>query len=295
MLQGLNASVGSSAPAGHAPVQLQTRPLKDNFGVEILDVDVTTADAATLAEVVATFHRHGAIVLRDQNLSPADQVAFTALFGEPEDNVRKEFVIEEEPKVYIISNKVVNGRVIGEMAAGIGWHTDLAYSPRPALCTILHAREVPAEGSDTLLADLCAAWEELPEERKRDIDGRRVHHSFIDSMRKRGLSVTPEQRAAMIDVFHPIVRRHAADGRKSLWLSSLISGISGMEEPEAQVLMKELLDFATQEKFIYRHEWKVGDILVWDDRCTLHTGTKFDTEKYIRLVHRTWVRGEVPL
>jgi alpha-ketoglutarate-dependent taurine dioxygenase len=276
-------------------VALRARPLKSGFGAEILDVDVTSADPDTLAEVVTAFHRHGAIVLRNQRLDPPQQIAFTALFGEPEDNVRKEYVIEDHPKVYVISNKVVNGRTIGEFAAGIGWHTDLSYSARPALCTILHALEAPPEGSDTLIADLCAAWNALPPDKQRQIDGRRVHHSFVESMRKRGLQITPEQRATMPDVFHPLVRRHACDGRKSLWLSSLISGISGMPEPEAQALMKELLDFATQDRFVYRHKWAAGDVLVWDDRCTLHTGTPFDTEKYVRLVHRTWVRGEIPM
>ena len=275
--------------------QLRTRPLMPGFGAEILDVDVTTADPETLREVVGIFHRTGAIVLRGQSLDKPQQVAFTTLFGPPADNIRKEYIDPDYPKVYIISNKVVNGRMIGEYNAGIGWHTDMANQPRPALCTILHAIEVPPEGSDTLIADMCAAFNALPEGRQLALDGLKVHHSFIESMKKRGLTITAEHLATQPDVFHPMVRRHASDGRRSLWVGSLVEGIVGMPNPDGAELVEELLEFATQERFIYRHKWQAGDILVWDCRCTLHTGTHFDKEKYTRLVHRTWVQGEVPL
>jgi taurine dioxygenase len=274
--------------------QLRTRPLHGDFGVEIHDVDVTRADADTLAAVVSEFNHHGAVLVRGQSLDRPAQIAFTELFGEPGDNVRKDFVDPEYPKIYIISNKVVDGRVVGEHDAGFGWHTDLATSQRPALCTILYALEVPDEGSDTLIADMCAAWNAVPAERQQQIDGFRVHHSFIEMMRQRGLKPTQEHQETMPDVFHPIVRRHVFDGRKALCLGGKVKGIVGLPNPEGLDLIDELMEYATQERFIYRHKWKVGDLLVWDDRVTLHTGTPFDLTKYVRYMNRTWVRGEIP-
>ena len=98
------------------------------------------------------------------------------------------------------------------------------------------------------------------------------------------------------DVFHPLIRRHPADGRKALWVSTgTVKGIVGMPEPQGAELVDELVAFATQERFIYRHRWQVGDVLVWDNRCTLHTGTLFDDTKYIREMHRLWVKGDRPL
>jgi taurine dioxygenase len=170
------------------------------------------------------------------------------------------------------------------------------YHRNPALCTMLYALEVPKQGSDTLLADMCAAWNALPAERRKQLDGLMAQHSFSKLMEKRGRQVSKEQLEALPDVIHPLVRRHVHDGRKSLSLSStlVIRGIVGMPETEALALIDELIGFATQDEFVYRHEWRVGDVLVWDNRCTLHRGTPFDLENEIRHVHRTWVRGEVP-
>ncbi|MCW5770718.1 MAG: TauD/TfdA family dioxygenase [Rhodospirillaceae bacterium] len=275
--------------------RLQTRPLMPNFGVEIMGVDIAHADEETINEVLRTFHRHGAILLRNQKLTQADQLAFTKRFGEPEGNTRLEYTDPDFPEVYVISNKIVNGRLIGDYASGIGWHTDFSYGEKPALCTMLYSLEAPPEGSDTLLADLCAAWNALPPEKQKQVEGMIIHHSYEALAKMRGIEMTPAQKAALPDVFHPLVRRHPADGRKALWVSTgTVKGIVGIPNPEGLDLIDELVEFATQERFVYRHKWKAGDLLVWDNRCTLHTGTEFDTKKYVRHVHRTWVKGERP-
>ncbi len=274
----------------------RTKPLMPGFGVEIFDVDIATADQRTLADVVSTFHRHGAIVLRGQTLDQPAQLAFTRLFGEPEDNARKEYCDPAYPQIYVISNKTVNGKPIGDPAAGLGWHTDNSYSKLPALCTMLHALDVPPEGSDTLLSDLCAVWDALPAERQRALDGLVLHHSYVALAEKKKQPLTDELRANYPDVFHPLVRRHPTDGRKALWVSTgTVRGVVGMPNPEGVDLINELVAFATQEQFIYRHKWQVGDVLIWDNRCTLHRGTPFDTVNHIRHVHRTWVRGDAPV
>jgi taurine dioxygenase len=272
------------------------RPLKSDFGVDIDNVDVTTADRAGLRGIADALFRHGAVVLRNQRLDQAAQIRFTRFFGEPAENARLEFTDPDFPEIYLISNKIVGDRAIGDPEAGFGWHTDYTYGKQPALCTILYALEVPDEGSDTLLADLQAAWNALPKEKQDSLRGRIIHHSWAQLMRKHGRTATPEQLAALPDVFHPMVRIVPETGQTSLWIAKgTAHEVVGMPNPQGLDLIQELVDFATQERFVYRHKWRVGDLLFWDNRRALHTGTPFDMKKYTRHIRRTWVRGETPV
>ncbi|CAN7335138.1 TauD/TfdA family dioxygenase [Phenylobacterium sp. LjRoot225] len=277
---------------------IRTRPLKPGFGAEILDVDIRTADIDTLQGVVRTFHRHGAIVLRDQTLTPGELTDFVAQFGEPEDHTLLEYTVPGFPKVFRLSNRIVDGKPIGSHNDGVGWHTDYSYKPEPVMSTMLYAVEVPAEGADTLLADCVAAWASLPPERQAELDGKVLHHSYQHFMATRqygARELSEELKAQNPDVFHPLVRTHPADGRKALWPSTgTVMEVVGMPNPEGLELIDELVEYATQDRFVYRHKWRVGDVLMWDNRCTLHTGTLFDDTKYIREMHRLWVRGDKP-
>jgi taurine dioxygenase len=276
--------------------QFRTQPLKANFGVEIIGVDIAKAEPAVCQAVMKLLRRHAAIVLRDQRLSPEDQLAFTRLFGEPaENNTRIEYTVPGFPEIFVISNKVVNGKKIGDHRVGSKWHTDGSWKERPADVTILYALEVPKEGSDTLIADLCAAWNALPAERQAQLDGRKMHLSFAHLARQTGQTLTEEQLQRNPDVQHPMVRRHPVDDRKALYLgTTAVRGVTGMQSEQGIELVEELVAFATQDRFVYRHKWKVGDVLAWDNACTLHRGTPFDIENDVRLVHRTWVRGSKP-
>ncbi len=266
-------------------------PIKGSFGVEILNVDLK--DPASHAAVVEAFHLHGAIVVRNQLLEPGEQMAFTRAFGTPESNQGNKFTHPDYPEILVISNKIVDGKVLGYLDAGLGWHTDSSYLAEPVMCTMLHAMEVPAVGSDTLLADLCAAYNDLPEEKREALDGLVIHHSFRALREYQGAD--PATIPPLPDVMHPMIRRHPADGRKALWVSTgTVRGIVDMPNPEGLELINELVAFVTQEKYVYRHKWKVGDVLVWDNRCTLHSGTDFERDKYTRHVHRTWVKGDRP-
>jgi taurine dioxygenase len=279
-------------------IDLHTRELKPRFGAEILGVDLSSADSQTVEAVVGTFHGTGAIVLRGQRLSPEQLVGFVSAFGEPEGHTLQQFTLPGQPYVYVLSNRIVDGRAIGAHNDGIGWHTDYSYKEKPVMCTMLYAVEVPPEGSDTLLADLCAAYDELPEGRRRELDGLVLHHSYQYFMETRDygrMTLSPQLKADNPDVFHPLIRTHPADGRKALWVSTgTVKAIVGMPHDEAMGLIENLVAFCTQEQFIYRHRWQVGDVLVWDNRCTLHTGTLYDDTKYIREMHRLWVKGDKP-
>jgi len=282
------------------PAGVPVTPLMPGFGALIEDVDLATADAATLASVVDTFHRHGAIVLRNQTLSPAQLVAFASQFGEPEDHTLKQWTMPEQPKVYILSNRIVDGKQIGAHNDGVGWHSDYTYKEKPVMCTMLYSVAVPPEGGDTLLADMCAAYAALPMEKREQLDKLTVHHSYQYFMKTRRIEnrmeLSDEIKAQNPDVFHPLIRTHPADGRKALWGGGgTAKQVVGMEVEEGLQLLRDLIAFGTQEQFVYRHKWQVGDVLVWDNRCTMHTGSLYDDKKYTREVHRLWVKGDRPV
>ncbi len=278
-------------------VELDVHTLDKGFGAEVRNVDITTADEATLDALVDAFERHGALLLRNQDLQPATLLGYLSKFGEPEEHTLKEYTLADYPNIYILSNREVNGRK-GSHYDGVGWHTDYSYKDEPVKCTMLYALEVPTGGGDTLLADLCAAYDALPEAKKVQLDSLVLHHSYKFFMENREfgrMTLTPELEAENPDVFHPLIRTHPADGRKALWVSTgTVRGIVGMDNDEAAALIDELIEFATQERFVYRHKWQGGDVLVWDNRCTLHTGTKYDDANSYRVAYRLWAKGDKP-
>ena len=277
---------------------LEVQELKPGFGAEIFGIDLHKATSADRAAIVDVFDRHGAILLRNQKPTPEDLVSFVAAFGEPEDHTLKEFTLPGHPKVYILSNRTKDGVSIGAHNDGVGWHTDYSYKPEPVKCTMLYAVEVPPEGSDTLIADGCAAWKALPPEKQKQLLDLKLHHSYQYFMRTRqyGARELPEDiKRANPDVIHPLIRTHPANGRKALWPSTgTVIDVIGMPKEDGLQLVEELVEFMTQEQFVYRHKWKVGDVLMWDNRCTLHTGTLYDDTKYFRTMYRLWARGDRP-
>lgn len=278
--------------------ELTTRELRPGFGVEILNLDVAAADAETRMAVVETFNRHGAVLLRNQNMAPDDLLKYLAAFGDLEGHTQTQFTLPGYPNIFILSNREEDGRPIGAHNDGVGWHTDYSYKDEPVKCTMLYAIEVPEEGSDTILADGCAAYEALDAAKKEQLNNLVLHHSykyFMDTREYGAAKISKEMEADNPDVFHPLIRVHPADGRLALWVSTgTVKEIVGMSNPEGLELIDELVEFMTQEQFTYRHKWQVGDLLVWDNRCTLHTGTLFDDTKYIRTMHRMWVKGDKP-
>jgi taurine dioxygenase len=278
---------------------LQVRQLKAGFGAEVLGVDLATADSDTIDEVVRCFELHGVLVVRDQNMTPDDLMRFLSHFGVLEDHTLKQYTLPGYPKIYILSNRTDStGRPIGAHNDGLGWHTDYSYMEEPVKCTMLYAVEVPPEGSDTLVADCCGAYRALPEERKQQLQGLALHHSYKFFMENREygrMQISKEVEAATPDVIHPLIRTHPADGRKALWPSTgTVKEVVGLPGAEGLKLLDELVEFVTQDRFVLRHKWRVGDIFIFDNRCTLHTGTPYDDQKYYRLMHRMWVKGDRP-
>jgi alpha-ketoglutarate-dependent taurine dioxygenase len=279
-------------------VELEIQELKPGFGAQVLNVDIPKADDSTRAALVETFHRHGALLLRNQEMDPLDLESFLGMFGGLEGHTLKENCLDGHPNIYILSNRIVDGKPIGAHNDGVGWHTDYSYKEEPVMCTMLYAKEVPEVGSDTLVADCCAAYEALTDERKKQLDDLVLHHSYKYFMETREFNrqtLSKELEEENPDVRHPLIRTHPADGRKALWVSTgTVKNVVGMSNPEGLDLIDELVEFVTQDQFVYRHKWQVGDIMIWDNRCTLHTGTLYNDKEYIRQMYRMWVKGDKP-
>jgi taurine dioxygenase len=279
--------------------KIEVRELKPGFGAEVLGVDLAAADSETILEVVRIFELHGVLLVRDQKMTPDDLMRFLGHFGVLEDHTLKQYTLPGYPKIYILSNRThPDGRPMGAHNDGIGWHTDYSYMQEPVKCTMLYAVEVPPEGSDTLVADCCGAYRALPEERRKELAGLALHHSykfFMETREHGRMKISKEIEEATPDVIHPLIRTHPVDGRKALWPSTgTVKEVVGMPGEQGLKLLDELVAFLTQERFVLRHKWRVGDIFIFDNRCTLHTGTPYDDQKYYRLMHRMWVKGDRP-
>ena len=279
-------------------MESQIKELKPGFGAEVQGVDIANSDDEVRKALVDVFHKHGALLVRNQSMTPDDLMRFIRAFGEPEGHTQQQFTLPGYPEIYLLSNKTEDGRPIGAHNDGVGWHTDYSYKEEPVMSTMLYAVEVPGEGGDTMIADCCSAYDALPEERKKLLEGLVLHHSYVHFMKTRKYGQKPLTEQIIRDnpdVFHPLIRTHPADGRKALWVSTgTVRGIVGMDQDDAMNLIEELVEFVTQEQFVYRHKWQPGDILTWDNRCTLHTGTLFDDKKYTRYTQRMWVKGDKP-
>lgn len=280
---------------------LSYRPLNDNFGAEVLGLDLSIPpDADTVAAVKAAFQRHSVLLFRGQTIAPEQHVGFTAAFGPLEIHVQTDFLLRGHPEIYVISNIVEDGRAIGAIDCALSWHSDSSYMAVPSLGSVLHGVEVPPVGADTWFAGMFAPFEALPEAKRKQYEPLKAIHSYLRLQQKQfpDRPLTPLQRQQAPDIAQPVVKTHPVTGRKSLFLGgAIISGVEGMPADEGIALIAELLAFATQDEFTYCHKWQAGDVVMWDNRCTLHKGTKYDVERHRRRMHRTTLAGStgVPL
>lgn len=275
---------------------MQVSAIKGGFGAEVSGIDVATASEAELAELAAIYRRGSVLVVRGQSLDPDQLVRFGEAIGHLEDHTREQFTLPGYPTIYILSNKEVDGKRIGVHRDGMGWHTDGSYLRVPLDTTVLYALETPPEGADTLLADMNAAYEALDDKTREEIDPYQVLHSFVYLIGRLDPEarsvVTAEQAGKAPDVIHPLVLKRDG-GRKSLYLSNgSTKGIMGMADEDGRGLVRELIQHATSEPYVYRHKWQPGDLLVWNNRYTMHRATEYDDKRYERLVYRLWIRGE---
>jgi alpha-ketoglutarate-dependent 2,4-dichlorophenoxyacetate dioxygenase len=279
-------------------------PVQGDFVARLTGLDLSRPlDEGDFGQVRDAFHRYAVVVFPEQALTDDEQIAFSGRFGPLEVSLRKDRQRRiDNPRISDISNVDEKDRVFDPdderaiyNAGNRLWHSDSSFKRVPAMASLLSGREVPPEGGETEYADLRGAWDALPADRQRGLEALVAEHSFVYS---RGLigydQFTDAERAAVPPVPQAVVRTHPATGRKSLYLGSHASHILGRPVEEGRALLRELLEFATQPQFVYRHVWRQHDLVMWDNRCALHRGRPWDERRFRRVMHRTTVAGAGP-
>jgi alpha-ketoglutarate-dependent taurine dioxygenase len=276
------------------------RPLSGIAGVEVTGVDLSQPLTPELKDAIYdAFLTHHILVFPDQDLNPDRQEAFSRQFGDLEGNVRRLAPGVKAGLVNEVTNLDKDGNPT-ETPATHGnyfWHTDKSYRPEPSLATILHAKLVPSQGGETQYANTRMGYEALPEETRQRIDGLKVVHSWEASRRNTGNTpATAEEIADSPPVTHPLVRTHPDTGQKTLYLGMHTSHIEGMDYEEGRALLAELLEHTTQPRFTTSHKWRVGDVVMWDNRTLLHRAARnYNMKLERRLLNRTVVKGTKPV
>ena len=281
---------------------ITVRKLTPVFGAEITCVDLTRLDDATFEHIEDAFETYSVLVFPGQNLDDDAQIAFSRRFGDLEKtqgHIANNFQVKH---VSEITNLDPNGKLMAADDPRVlyrlgqrNWHSDSSFKLIPAKASLLHARKLPPDGGDTQFASLRGAYDALPDARKRALEDMVAIHHYAYSRRNGGYALTNEAEDKRFPpVPQAIIRTNPVNGRKALYVGSHASHIRGMPEEEGRALLKELLDFATQEQFTYLHHWKVGDLVMYDNRAALHRARPYQITEHPRILHRTTVMGEGP-
>jgi taurine dioxygenase len=281
-------------------MSIEIVPTGAALGAEIRGVNLARShDDTTFAAIERAYNQYGVIFFRGQDIAPPQQVAFTRRFGEIEFNIFGErWSVPGSPEIVVVSNVTEDGQPIGVRRAGENWHSDMCYAPRPPRGTMLYALEIPdlfgLSLGDTEFASAAAAWDALPEPLRRLIEGRRAVFDFAG--RKRAFPPKQSEIDRYPPVMHPIVRTHPCTGRKCLYvMRDDCTGIEGIEPAEAEALIAALADHIVKPAFIYRHQWRPGDLLLWDNCTVQHRAIQDYDLPHRRLMHRTTMGGAVPI
>ena len=278
---------------------METRILSDVLGIEVTGFNASQPLPATdKARILELFLKHHLIVVRDQNLSTEQQAVFSENFGVLEGHILRQHDGKIATPVHRLTNLGPDGKPTNKPipVANYFWHTDKSYYEVPSLTTLLHAIEIPPTGGDTQFANMHLAYDALTAERQSELADLKVEHSWKASRRNAGEEpATEEEMRARPAVSHPLVRTHPETARKSLYMGIHTSHILTKPEAKGRAFLDELTAHATQPEFIYTHEWRPGDLVLWDNRSLLHQAVaNFGMAEHRRVLHRTVVRGTKP-
>jgi taurine dioxygenase len=293
---GAAVTADRSSGIGIAPLRADL-----SFGAEVTDVDLRRLDDAGFAAIHQAWIAHQVLVFRDQNISDADLIAFSRRFGDldhapVQENGQR--IANGMPEIYVVSNVIENGVAIGSLGDGEAvWHTDMSYLPTPPKASMLFALEIPPAGGDTWFCDMYAAFERLPPALRQRTLGLRVKHDGTYNSGgyvRQGVTPSEDPRRAP-GTLHPLVCTHPESGRRMLYLGRRrMAWIEGLDLPESEALLDEIWSWATAPEISFGHRWRVGDLVVWDNRCTMHRRDPFDASAR-RVMHRTQIKGAAPL
>ena len=273
-------------------------PLSGHTGAEIAGIDLSgPVGAPTGRKLNQVFLDHCVIAIRDQKLGAPQFLEAMKIFGEIFLQHNPRFAVPECPQIHYISNqdKFEDGRVY---IPGEGYHTDHSNDIDPPKATALYAVKLPKTGGDTQFVNMYQAYDALPEPMKKRVDGLQARHVYQSKYSERKLPTLTQERRKIASgaVIHPVVRTHPGTGRKALYINPIrIEGIVGMPEQKALSLLDELLEHATQEKFQYRHKWKAGDLVIWDNRCLMHKANGDYPVSEVRYLYRVMLKGDRPV
>jgi len=279
---------------------LEIKPLSPALGAEISGVDLREElSAETVAKIIDAWHEHLVLLFRKQDLSEDDQIRFARHFGALQKRTRPAEAINEYghtkyPELtMLVSNIRENGKLIGSLPDGeMHFHSDQCYLEKPATGTFLYAIEVPSAGGDTLFLNMYKAYETLPADIKARIDGRKALNAYLYDSTTRAVNGTKVDFTAHPHYVQPIVRTHPATKRKALYVNRLMTfTVEGLDDEDGSALLNTLFDHMERDQFIYAHHWRVGDLVLWDNRCTLHARTDF-SDRERRMLRRYVVMGD---
>jgi taurine dioxygenase len=268
------------------------------LGAEIRAGDLRAIDDTTFGRICDAWHAHAVVLFRDQKLSDADLIAFSRRLGDLDiapiqENGRR--FVDGMPEIYIVSNVKVNGEAIGSLGDGEAtWHTDMSYLPLPPKASLLYSIEIPPTGGNTSFCSMYATYEALPAALKSRIEGLKIKHDGTYNSGgyvRAGVTPTNDPRTSP-GTLHPLVCTHPATGRRMLYLGRRRNAyIAGLEPAASEALLDELWSYAARPEFAWEHLWRVGDLVLWDNRCTMHRRDAFDPQSR-RIMHRTQVKGD---
>ncbi|CCD93149.1 putative TauD/TfdA family dioxygenase [Bradyrhizobium sp. ORS 375] len=286
--------------AASLPSSLDVVPTRALLGAEIRNVDLRQLDDAAFATLLDAFHQHSVLLVRGQSLTDQDLIAFSRRFGDLDfapiqENGRR--FVEGLPEIYIVSNVKVNGEAIGSLGAGEAvWHTDMSYLDTPPIASALYALEIPPVGGNTSFCSMYAVYDAIPSDLKRRIADLKIKHDGTynsGGFVRQGVTPTDDPRKSPGAV-HPLVCTHPESGRQMLYLGRRRNAyLVGLELAESEALLDELWAYVARREFAWEHVWRVGDLVIWDNRSTMHRRDPFDDHAR-RIMHRTQIRGTQP-
>ena len=277
---------------------MRVRRMNAVLGAQVHGVDLRALDPETFAAIHRAWLDRQVLLFRDQALTDEDLVSFSRRFGDldqaPVQETGRRFV-DGMPEIYVVSNVMQDGVPIGSLGSGEAvWHTDMSYLPDPPKASALYALEVPANGGDTSFCSMYAAWDELPGPLQRRVEGLRVKHDGTYNSGgyvRQGVTPTGDPRTSP-GTLHPLVGVHPETGRRALYLGRRRNAyIDGLSLDDSNTLLDEIWAYATRDSLTWRHRWEVGDLVLWDNRCTMHRRDAFDAAAR-RVMHRTQIRGD---
>lgn len=276
----------------------ETIPTGAVLGAEVRVGDLRTLDDAGFAHVLAAWRAHCVLLLRDQILSDQELIGFSRRFGDldwapVQENGRR--FVEGLPEIYIVSNVKVNGEAIGSLGDGEAvWHTDMSYLDVPPKASMLYALEVPPGGGNTSFCCMYSIYETLPCALKARIEGLKIKHDGTYNSGgyvRQGVAVSDDPRLSP-GALHPLVCTHPDTGRRLLYLGRRRNAyLDGLDLAVSEALLDELWSYVAQPEFSWEHVWRVGDLVLWDNRCTMHRRDAFDPNAR-RIMHRTQIKGD---